>query len=172
MLTTRLRSVLGRQLRRFVVVGVANVAIDLAVYNLLVLAFPTRDNALLVVYNTTAIVVSMANSWVFNSRWTFEDRTRQDRWDARRAKILFGVQYAVGIAINDVGIVFLTELGRSAGYRGLLLTNGAKLSAIAASCCFSFLMMRLAVFAAPDGQRGAGRISPSSLVEGELGQAA
>jgi len=172
MLTTRLRSGLGRQLRRFVVVGVANVAIDLAVYNLLVLAFPTRDSVLLVVFNTTAIVVSMANSWVFNSRWTFEDRTCQARWDARRAKVLFGVQYAVGIAINDVGIVLLTRLGRSAGYHGLLLTNGAKLSSIAASCCFTFLMMRLAVFATPSGQRGAGRTSSLSLADGELSQAA
>jgi len=172
MLATRLRSAFGRQLRRFVVVGTLNVAIDLVVYNLLVLAFPTRNSALLVVFNTSAIAVSMFNSWMLNSRWTFEDRTREAHWDRRRAKILFGVQYAVGIATNDVGIVLLTGLGRSLGYRGLLLTNGAKLSAIAASCCFSFLMMRLAVFAMPSGQRDAGRISPSSLVEGELGQAA
>ena len=72
--STKLTSVKYAQ---FSLVGVSNALVDLGVLNLLLLA-PTRDPELLVGFNIVALVLTNANSYLWNTLWTFRHQARHD----------------------------------------------------------------------------------------------
>ena len=59
-------------------VGISNMLVDVGVLNFLLLLGPTRGPELLVLYNVAALVLANANSYLWNTLWTFRDQTRHD----------------------------------------------------------------------------------------------
>lgn len=133
---------------RFAAVGVANAVLDLAVFNLLFFLDPTRSPALLVAYNTCAVIVAIANSYVWNSRWTFRDRPRHGRLDRWRQRTLFAVQGGVNLAVNDLAVLGLSLLLTPVlGLGATTAANASKVLAMLTASAVSYLLMHHVVFA-------------------------
>lgn len=61
---------------RFVVVGLLNTAVDLAVLNILVLIFHVESAAGFFFVKSVSFLVAMINSFIFNRQFTFRDKKR------------------------------------------------------------------------------------------------
>jgi putative flippase GtrA len=79
---------------QFSLIGWSNALVDLGVLNLLLLVWPTRSPEILVVFNVAALVLTNANSYLWNTLWTFR---RQARHDARQVGS-FTAQGVVNVA--------------------------------------------------------------------------
>jgi putative flippase GtrA len=146
-----LLGVLGQYLR-FAAVGLLNAAVDLAVLNLLLLLWPTSDPLGLTVENSLAVALAIANSYVWNTRWTF----RREADGSLRQLGLFVAQSLLNIAINDAALVLtagqVRRLHLGPAWVGVNLSKGA---AMAFASSTSFLIMRLVVFRPTRRGRGA-----------------
>ena len=143
------------RISRFAAVGATNAGIDLAVFNLLLLLDPTRSPALLVAYNTCAVVAAIANSYLWNSRWTFRDRARGGlaRW---RQRVLFALQGGINLTVNDVVVLVLSLLASWLGLRSSVTANGVKVLAMLSASAVSYFFMHYVVFPRrPHASRGA-----------------
>ncbi len=135
---------------RFAAVGASNVVLDLAVFNLLVLTHPTRSAWLLVAYNTVAVLAALANSYVWNSRWTFGDRPPARPAHRWRQRLLFALQGGLNLAVNDVAVlgtslVLISLLGAPTA----IAANASKVVAMLTASLVSYLLMHLVVFPTP-----------------------
>src|SRR5215217_4033378 len=61
----------GVKYAQFSLVGISNAMVDLGVLNLLLLIYPTRSPEILVLYNLVALALTNANSYLWNTLWTF-----------------------------------------------------------------------------------------------------
>lgn len=134
-----------RQLARFVAVGASNALVDVGVFNLLMLLLPTRGSWQLVAYNTVAVAAAIANSYLWNSRWTFRDTTR--RHTRHRERLLFVLQSLLNLGINDAVLGGMATLLRHAElFSPVVGNNLAKLLAMFLASTISFVAMKLVVF--------------------------
>jgi putative flippase GtrA len=90
---------MGRQLGRFLVVGVGNTLISFAVYRLL-LAFGTPY----AIAAPLAFAVGAVNGYVFNRRWTFAAR------DSVRARALYVAVQGAGALSTSVLVLFFVRV--------------------------------------------------------------
>lgn len=136
------------RISRFAAVGAANAGVDLAVFNLLFFLGPTRSPSLLVAYNTCAVIAAIANSYVWNSRWTFRDRARSRRRRGRwRQPALFVLQGGVNLAVNDVAVLALSLLLTPLlGLGPTIAANAAKVLAMLTASGVSYLLLHHFVF--------------------------
>ena len=133
----------GRQYARFLMVGVSNAVVDLAVLNVLLWANPTRDPVTLVAYNTLAVALAILNSYLWNTRWTF----RAEATHTNRERVLFFGQAIVNILVNNLVLLGATELlPPTQGIPFLIWSNVAKLAAMIVASTLSFLLLRAVVF--------------------------
>jgi putative flippase GtrA len=136
------------QFLSFVVVGLSNSAVDLGVFNLLYAIQPTANVDWLVAYNSIAVVCAIANSYVWNTRWTFRRQALHHGGGAWRQRILFVAQSLLNIAINDLIVLFIAPyLMAIHGLPPRLASNAAKAVAMVIASLISFVAMRLVVFA-------------------------
>lgn len=129
-------------LGRFGAVGVLNTVVDLSLFALLssVLALP------LLPANTLAYSAGIANSFVWNRRWTFAHRPRQG---IGRQFARFAVVSVSALVLNDLLVVSLAPwLGALLGDRGLGLA-AAKLGATGASLIWNFTLNNRWTFRGP-----------------------
>jgi putative flippase GtrA len=123
-------------------VGVSNTLVDLGVLNLLLLA-PTRDPELLVGFNIVALVLTNANSYLWNTLWTFRGQACHD---ARQVS-MFGAQ-----ALLNIGVANLMLWGLAYGVVGYtdfsaqISGNLAKVGSMLVASTTSFLCLRIFVF--------------------------
>jgi glycosyltransferase involved in cell wall biosynthesis/putative flippase GtrA len=135
------------RISRFAVVGVMNAGVDLAVFNLLLFLGPGPSPALLVVYNTFAVIAALINSYIWNRHWTFRERRPDVPGRPWRQRLLFALQGGVNIAVNDAVVVGLSMLISWLGVQSTLAANGAKVVAMLAASTISYLLMHRFVFA-------------------------
>jgi putative flippase GtrA len=143
-----MKSSLWSQFLRFVAVGITNSLVDFGVFNLLLRIFPTKDLQLLVTYNSIGVLLAVANSYVWNTRFTF--RAPMKGPDAARQRLLFGAQALFNVGVNDAVVALLTRLLTLRGEE--LLTpavagNLSKMVAMVVASVLSFLLMRYVVYA-------------------------
>ncbi|CAA9456071.1 MAG: hypothetical protein AVDCRST_MAG25-134 [uncultured Rubrobacteraceae bacterium] len=136
----------GIKYAQFSLVGGSNALVDIGVLNLLLLLSPTRSPELLVVYNVAALVVTNANSYLWNTLWTFRHRARHD---ARQVG-LFTVQGVLNVAVGGFliwllarGLMIYTDLSPLAG------SNVAKVLSMVGASTMSFVFLRFLVFRKP-----------------------
>lgn len=147
--TAARRGEIGRHRRvsRFVAVGASNAAVDLAVFNAMVFAHPTRSSSLLVAYNTIAVMAALFNSYLWNSRWTFRDRAARRAGGRWRQRWLFLLQGGINLAVNDITILILAQiLTPILGLPTTIASNSAKVGAMLTASAVSFALMHLWVF--------------------------
>lgn len=135
------------QLLKFCLVGLSNGVLDIGAYVLLLAAHPTTFGPTRVLYNSIAIGAALCNSWVWNSRWTFRDDSGDRRHGARRMRLLFAMQGLLGMAANDICLLFGTMVCVSLGLGSDMVASLAvKLVSIAAASCIGFVSMKFVVF--------------------------
>jgi putative flippase GtrA len=133
----------GLQYLRFCAVGVSNAVVDLGALNLLLLLYPTRSDLTLLLYNTIAVILAIANSYLWNTRWTFYDQTTS----STRERMLFVAQALLNIAINNIVLFSMTDLlPMETGEWSIFSANLAKLAAMVAASSISFVLLRTVVF--------------------------
>ena len=128
---------------QFSVVGFSNMLVDVGVLNLFLLLGPTGSPELLVLYNAVALVLANANSYLWNTLWTFREQARHD---ARQAG-MFTAQGLLNVAVGSA-LLWAAARGLNA-YTDLspwVVGNVAKAISTVAASTVSFLFLRLLVF--------------------------
>ncbi|WP_077307789.1 GtrA family protein [Terribacillus halophilus] len=133
------------QILQFTSIGVLNAAVDLVVLNILLLIWPTKNNLLLLLFNTISYLACIWNSYYWNSRFTF----RHQKQSSTMEKGMFLAQGLVALVISN--LVFLAALSilRSLTFVTLpayVDNNIAKVLAMFLSSASSFLFMKYIVF--------------------------
>lgn len=82
---------------KFSLVGVANATVDYGTLTLLLVLWPTASAAHLALDNLLALLLTNANSYVWNTAWTFRGSARHDRTQL----LLFAAQAALNIAVGS-----------------------------------------------------------------------
>jgi len=128
---------------QFSLVGGSNALVDIGVLNLLLLISPTRSPEILVAYNVVALVLTNANSYLWNTLWTFRHRARHD---ARQVG-LFTVQGMLNVAVGGLVLWLLAHwLVAYTDLSPLVGGNVAKVVSMVAASSMSFLFLRFFVF--------------------------
>jgi putative flippase GtrA len=90
----------GVKYAHFSLVGASNTLVDVGALNVLLLLWSTHSSGLLVVYNVGALILANANSYLWNTLWTFRHRARHD---ARQVSMFT----AQGLLNAEVGSLLL-----------------------------------------------------------------
>ncbi|HET7479588.1 MAG TPA: VTT domain-containing protein [Rubrobacteraceae bacterium] len=128
---------------QFSFVGALNAAVDLAALNLFLILDPTREPGQLVLYNAAALVLANANSYLWNTLWTFRHHARHDG----RQVGMFVAQAVLNVGVGS--LVFYLCAHLLAGYSGLspfVGGNAAKIVSMLTASTMSFLILRHLIF--------------------------
>ena len=133
----------SKKYAQFSAVGFSNMLVDVGALNLLLFLAPTGSPEMLVLYNMVALVLANANSYVWNTLWTFRDQARHD---AKQA----GMFTAQGLLNVAVGSALLWAAARGlAAHTDLspwISGNVAKAFSTVTASTLSFVFLRLFVF--------------------------
>lgn len=133
----------GTRYARFSLVGVSNMLVDLGVFNVFLFLLSTRSPMLLVACNLAALVAANANSYLWNTLWTFRGEARHD---ARQVG-LFGVQAAVNVGTGNLLLWGLAHgLSTHTALSPQISGNVAKIASMVVASTVSFLLLRFFVF--------------------------
>jgi putative flippase GtrA len=133
----------GVKYAQFSLVGISNAMVDLGVLNLLLLTYPTSSPEILVLYNLVALAVTNANSYLWNTLWTFRHHARHD---AKQVGA-FGLQAAVGIGVGSIVLWLVAHvLVTYADFPPLIGANVAKLTSMLVGSTTSFVLLHFFIF--------------------------
>lgn len=130
------------QFLQFSVIGLSNAAIDIGILNILLLLFHTDERGLLLLYNTIAYTLAVANSYFWNARFTFQHSAK----GSSRQRILFIVQGIVSLGVNNLVFIVNNTLLEIFGVPNWLRYNVAKGLAMLLSFLASYFMIKFFVF--------------------------
>jgi putative flippase GtrA len=137
----------GVRYAQFSLVGASNALVDLGTLNLLLLLSPTRVPVILVLYNLLALTLTNANSYPWNTLWTFRHHARHN---ARQIS-MFAAQAALSVGLGSL-VLWVVARGL-VGYEGLSLVvagNAAKIVSMVVGSTISFVLLRFFVFRRPE----------------------
>ena len=128
---------------QFSLVGASNTLVDVGMFNLLLLLWSTHSPGLLVAYNVAALVLANANSYLWNTLWTFRNQARHD---AKQVG-LFTAQGLLNVGVGSL-LLWLVAHGLSAytDLSPLVSGNVAKAVSMVVASTMSFFFLRLFVF--------------------------
>lgn len=133
----------GLRFSKFGIVGLTNAAVDIGILNLFLWLAPTREALILVLYNGVALVLANANSYVWNTLWTFKGRAEH----TLRQAILFGLQAFLNIGVsNGLFWALIHPLLVYTDIPTYLVSNVAKIISVIVASTMSFFLMRYLVF--------------------------
>jgi putative flippase GtrA len=133
----------GKKYAQFSLVGFSNMLVDVGALNLLLFLAPTGSPEVLVLLNVVALVLANANSYLWNTMWTFREQARHDTRQAG----MFTAQGLLNVALGSA-LLWLAAHGLDA-YTDLspwVSGNAAKAVSTVAASTVSFLFLRLFVF--------------------------
>jgi putative flippase GtrA len=129
---------------KFTVVGFANAVVDIGTLNLFLWLASTRDPSVLTLYNGVALVLANLNSYVWNTRWTFQSRAK--RRDLRQ-RVLFALQALANISVsNGLFFILIRPVLVYTDVPAYLAGNVAKIISVVVASTLSFFVMRYLVF--------------------------
>lgn len=133
----------GKRFSMFSVVALSNAGVDFGTLNLFLWLAPTRETFQLVLYNAVALVLANANSYVWNTQWTFRERAR----GGARQRTLFAFQALVNIGVsNGLFWALIHPLFAYTEIPAYLVGNTAKITSVMVASTMSFFIMRYLVF--------------------------
>ena len=141
---SRFDSFLFKQFLRFCSVGVLNTIIDLLLFNVLLWFLPTKNVAMLLLYNSLACAVAAVNSFCWNKYWTFKQKQPVTFGEVVR----FAVITVATVVCNDVIVLLLTQRFPYFMANAALGANVLRFCAIGGTLFISFIGMRAWVFVA------------------------
>ena len=134
----------GVRFSKFTVVGLSNAVVDIGTLNLFLWLASTRDPSVLALYNGVALFLANANSYVWNTRWTFRSRAKRNDF---RQRALFGLQVLLNIAIsNGLFWVMIRPVLIHTEIPAYLAGNVAKVISVLVASTIGFFFMRYVVF--------------------------
>ena len=122
---------------KFGLIGIANMVINFAVFNLLVLTVLPKGE---IKASTIATVVATTCSYFMNRHWTYGDRPRSAVWREYSLFFLFNL----GGLIIEQGVLLLGKYGL--GITSLIALNAVKFLGIGMGTVFRFWAYRTHVF--------------------------
>jgi putative flippase GtrA len=128
---------LAKEIAKFGSVGVINIAVNFAVFNLLVVTVMRHGE---LKANVVATVVATTGAYFMNRHWTYRDRPKAT---LRREYTLFFVFNLIGLTI-ELGVLALAKYGFGITHLGVL--NAVKLVGVAIGTVFRFWTYRTYVF--------------------------
>ncbi len=133
----------GVKYAQFSLVGASNTLVDVGALNVLLLLWPTHSPGLLVVYNVGALILANANSYLWNTLWTFRHRARHD---ARQVS-MFTAQGLLNSGVGNL-LLWLSAHGLKAytDLSPLVSANVAKVASMLVASTMSFVFLRFFVF--------------------------
>ncbi|MBM7579169.1 GtrA family protein [Jeotgalibacillus terrae] len=131
----------SKQFASYSIIGLSCALIDIGVLNGLLLAFPTRDNTLLTVFNTIAYTAAILNSYYWNSRYTFNVNKTKKQFAGFITQAIVSLFIANGVFIGGLWLIEQAEL-----LPGWLEANTAKGLSMLLSSLSSFFFMKWFVF--------------------------
>ena len=128
---------------RFSLVGVGNWLIDYGTLNLLLWLWATDQATRLVLYNLVALVLANANSYLWNTLWTFRGRTHH----TLRQTTMFIAQALLNVGVAS-GLLWLAagSLFAHTTLSPVIVDNLAKALSSTAATTLSFLVLHYLVF--------------------------
>jgi putative flippase GtrA len=128
---------------KFSMVGLSNAAVDIGILNMFLWLQPTREPGLLFLYNGIALILANANSYLWNTMWTFKGRSNP----GPRQTTLFIVQAIANITVsNGIFFALIRPLLTDTDIPAYLVGNVAKVISIVVASTMSFFLMRYLVF--------------------------
>lgn len=135
---------------KYSVVGLSCGAIDLGVLNGLLYFFPTRNGVMLAVFNTIAYSLAVLNSYIWNSRFTFQESSNH----SYKQFFAFIAQAIISLVISNLVFVGgVALLSMFAFVPRWLINNIAKLTSMFCSSTSSFFFNKFFVFRSKSGPR-------------------
>jgi putative flippase GtrA len=133
----------GVKYAQFSLVGASNTLVDVGALNVLLLLWPAHSPGLLVVYNVGALILANANSYLWNTLWTFR---HQARHDARQVS-MFTARGLLNAGVGSLWL-WLTAHGLKAytGLSPLVSANVVKVASMLVASSLSFVFLRFVVF--------------------------
>jgi putative flippase GtrA len=133
----------GIKYAQFSLVGASNMLVDLGVFNLLLLLWSTHSPEMLVAYNVAALVLANANSYLWNTLWTFRDQARHD---AKQVG-MFTAQGLLNVGMGSLLLWLVAHgLGAYTDLSPLVSGNVAKVVSMVIASTMSFSFLQLFVF--------------------------
>ncbi|WP_240377392.1 GtrA family protein [Bacillus piscicola] len=130
------------QFLQFSIIGIANAGVDIGTLNLLLLLFPTDDRVVLVVFNTIAYSLAVANSYFWNASITFRHTVEK----SGRQRLLFILQGIVSLGVSNLVFLGLADILQLFPIPRWFRYNLAKGIAMFLSFTASFFMIKYFVF--------------------------
>lgn len=116
---------------------------DVGIFALLVFVFSARSPEILVVYNVVALALANANSYVWNTLWTFRSQAGHD---ARQVGLFTG-QAVLNAALGGLLLWLAAHwLATHTGLSPFAGGNVAKVLSMVVASAMSFLLLRSFVF--------------------------
>jgi len=131
------------QFFRYCLVGGANTAIDLAVFNILLWCLPTSNALVLAAYNSVAYASGAVSSFFLNKYWTFRHRQSTTRGEVLRFVIILLVEVLLSNVLVWLAGLALQPLITNTELWG----NASKLVAVLGGVLISYIGMRCWIFA-------------------------
>ena len=133
----------ARRFSKFSVVGLINAAVDLAVLNLLLWAYPTEEPWQFVLYNFFALILANFNSYVLNSLWTFRGQAHP----GLKQGGLFALQALVGVGVSSALFWILINYAlNSTDLSPVVAGNAAKVISTIITSTLSYFVQRHVIF--------------------------
>ncbi len=127
---------------KYCIVGLFCAALDIGVLNGLLHFFPTENKLLLTLFNTLAYGTAVMNSYLWNSKFTFQAKKNT------RQFIAFIIQSLISLLIaNIIFVAGLWLFDHIHGFPQWLETNIPKLASMYLSALASFFFNKYFVFA-------------------------
>lgn len=128
---------------KYALIGLSCAVIDLGVLNGLLYFFPTEHRVLLTLYNSLAYGLAVLNSYIWNSRFTFNENSTR----SYKQFIAFIIQSICSLIISDSVFVGGIDLLKAWFYLPIwLLNNISKLTSMFLSSIASFFFNKYFVF--------------------------
>jgi len=131
------------QFLKFVLVGLANTAVDFGILNFLMNATGIYSGQSIFFLNSVSFVVSVTHSFFWNKFWTFKVK----KTDATKEFLQFLLVSIVGLLINGAIVYMITTwIKPMFGFSEITWANIAKASATIISLVWNFIGYRFIVF--------------------------
>lgn len=126
---------------RYCIVGISCAILDLAALNGLLYFFPTEKTAMLTLYNSAAYGLAVLNSYIWNSKFTFQVKKTKKQF------IAFIVQALICLLIaNLIFLLGLWLFSLFSDFPKWIETNVSKAISMYLSSTASFLFNKFIVF--------------------------
>ena len=134
----------GIRFSKFTIVGFSNAVVDIGTLNLFLWLASTRDPSVLALYNGVALLLANANSYVWNTRWTFRSRAKRNDF---RQRALFALQVLINMVIsNGLFWIMIRPVLIHTEVPAYLAGNVAKIISVVVASTIGFFFMRYVVF--------------------------